>query len=96
MPGRLDRTMIYRPPTPDQVREFLRAHNLTGSAAAEMAGLNNASAIRKYTGGSKPHQMGYATWFTLHAKAVLTPSELARVEDAMRASSRRALVLEQR
>lgn len=78
--------MTYTPPTPAQVREFLRRHNLTGSVAADMAGLNDSSAIRKYTGGSKPHSMGYATWFTLHAKAVLTPSELARVECAMHES----------
>jgi hypothetical protein len=76
-------TTDYTPPTPAQVREFLLRHNLTGSVAAEMAGLNGSSAVRKYTGGSKPHSMGYATWFTLHAKAVLTPSELARIEDEM-------------
>jgi hypothetical protein len=76
-------TIKYIPPTAAQVRDFLRRYNLTGSVAADMAGLNDSSAIRKYTGGSNPHRMGYATWFTLHVKSVLTPSELARVEDAM-------------
>lgn len=72
--------MTYTPPTPAQVREFLRAHNLTGSVAAELAGLNDSSAIRKYTGGQKPHRMSYAIWFTLHAKILLPPSQVAMIE----------------
>lgn len=73
----------YTPPTPDQVREFLRAHNLTGSAAASLAGLSSSAAIRKYTGGAQPHRMSYAVWFTLHAKMLLPPSAIAEIEARM-------------
>lgn len=74
----------YVPPTPDQVREFLRAHGLTGSAAADLAGLNSSAAIRKYTGGAQPHRMSYAVWFTLHAKVLLAPSQIEEIDAAMK------------
>lgn len=76
----------YIAPTPEQVREFLRAHNLTGSAAAELAGLNSSAAVRKYTGGAQPHRMSYAVWFTLHTKMVLTKKQIDEIEAAMRDS----------
>lgn len=78
--------MTYTPPTPDQVRDFLRAHNLTGSAAADLAGLNSSAAIRKYTGGAQPHKVSYAVWFTLHAKMMLAPSQIEEIEAAMQES----------
>lgn len=70
----------YTPPTPAQVREFLRTHNLTGSQAAELAGLNDSSAIRKYTGGKTPTRMSYAVWFTLHAKTSLSEADIDRID----------------
>lgn len=76
----------YIPPTPEQVREFLRTHNLTGSAAAELAGLNSSAAVRKYTGGAQPHRVSYAVWFAWHAKMILAPSQIAEIEEAMKNS----------
>lgn len=78
--------MKFIPPTPEQVRAFLARHELSGSRAAELAGLHGGQSIRKYTGGQEPRQMSYPVWFTLHAKAVLTEDEIARVEAAMRES----------
>lgn len=75
--------MTYIQPTPDQVRKFLGANKLTGSVAAVLAGLSDAAQIRKYTGGQKPHRMSYAIWFTLHAKTMLQPSQIAAIEAAM-------------
>lgn len=79
--------MTYIPPTPAQVRAFLRANNLTGSRAAELAGLNSGSMTRKYTGGAKPHRVSYATWFTWHAKMILPPELLEKIEAAMMADT---------
>lgn len=77
----------YTPPTAEQVREFLRRHNLSGAQAAELAGLSGSNKVRAYTGGDKPARMGYATWFTLHAKLVLPPELLARIEAEMQADA---------
>lgn len=76
--------MTYTPPTPDQVREFLRAHNLTGAQAAALAGLSGSNKIRAYTGGADPARMGYAVWFTLHAKMMLPPETVAAIEAEIR------------
>lgn len=73
----------YTPPTPDQVRAFLRAHNLSGAQAAALAGLSGSNKIRAYTGGEQPARMGYATWFTLHAKMMLPLETVAAIEAAM-------------
>lgn len=79
--------MTYTHPTPAQVREFLRRHHLTGSAAADLAGLAGGQQVRKYTGGEKPHRVSYAIWFTWHAKTVLTPDQIDNIETAMREST---------
>lgn len=73
----------YVAPTPEQIRAFLKAHGLTGSVAADLAGLSNAAQVRKYTGGAAPRRMSYAIWFTLHAKTLLPPSVLAEIEATM-------------
>jgi hypothetical protein len=73
----------YTPPTPDKVREFLRAHNLSGAQAAALAGLSGSNKIRAYTGGADPARMGYAVWFTLHAKTMLPEKTLEKIEAAM-------------
>lgn len=73
----------YTPPTPDQVREFLRAHGLTGSRAAALAGLSGSNKVRAYTGGERPAVVSYAVWFTLHAKLMLPPETVAEIEAAM-------------
>lgn len=70
-------------PTPAQVRAFLRLHGLTGSQAAELAGLAGANKIRAMTGGSNPALMSYAIQFALAAHVVLDEDALARVEQAM-------------
>jgi hypothetical protein len=70
-------------PTPAQVRAFLKAHGLTGSRAAELAGLSGSAQVRKYTGGENPHRMSYAIQFTLAAKCVLDADTIARIEAAM-------------
>ena len=76
--------MTYIPPTPDQVRDFLRANDLTGSVAAELGGISGGQMVRKYTGGAHPHKVSYALWFTWHAKMLLQPETIERIEAAMR------------
>lgn len=75
--------MSYTPPTPAQIRAFLRRHGLTGSQAAELAGLSGANKIRAMTGGSNPAPMSYAIQFALAAHVVLDEAVLARVKQAM-------------
>ena len=79
--------MTYTPPTPAAVRAFLKAHGLTGAQAAEQAYLSGGQTVRKYTGGRDPHRVPGAVWFTWHAKHILTPEAIARIEAAMTASS---------
>lgn len=73
----------YSPPTPDQVRGFLRAHGLTGSMAAGLAGLSGSNKVRAYTGGARPTVVSYAVWFVWHAKTMLPPDVVDSIEAAM-------------
>lgn len=57
-------------PTATQFRAFLKAHGLTGAAAAELVGVKPRQ-IRRYTGGDTP--VPYAVWFTLHVKITGNP-----------------------
>lgn len=55
----------YDPPTPEEVRAILTALGLTGAEAAALVGLSDGRQIRKYTGGSDPRRMAFATLYTL-------------------------------
>lgn len=60
-----------------------RRTDLTGSAAAELAGLSGGNVFRKYTGGSNPHRMSEAVWFTMHARSMLPDHQLKEINAAM-------------
>lgn len=67
----------YVPPTPEEVRALLAALNLTGGQAADLCGLSGDRAIRKYTGGTAPRTMAFATLYTLISRArgiAITPA----------------------
>jgi len=57
--------MKYEIPSPDAFRNFLLRHQLTGSKAAKMVGLNSRQ-IRRYTGGDA--KVPYTVWYTLNMK----------------------------
>jgi len=78
----------YTPPSPASVRAFLKAHGLTGAAAARRGYLSGGQAVRKYTGGQQPHRVPGAVWFAWHAHQLLDAETLARIEAAMAASAR--------
>lgn len=62
-------TDSYDPPTPAEVRAMLRALELTGTDAAALVGLSDGRQIRKYTGGTDPRRMAFATLYTLLHRA---------------------------
>lgn len=51
----------YVAPTPDEIRAFLAANDLTQEDAAAIIGLNPRT-FRRYLGGAKPAQMAELTW----------------------------------
>lgn len=71
-------------PSASAVREFLKAHEITGSEAARMMYLSGSRQVRKYTGGDIPRQMDGARWFCLHAHALLSPDQIRAIEDSMK------------
>jgi len=49
----------YTPPTPDEIRGFLKANNLTGAGAARLLKINSRT-VRRWTGGDA--EMPYSAW----------------------------------
>lgn len=49
----------FEPPTPDEIREFLKSHDLSGSEAGEIVGVDPRT-IRRWTGGDRA--IPYAAW----------------------------------
>lgn len=49
----------FKPPTSDEIREFLQDHRITGSKAGEIVGVDSRT-IRRWTGGDR--SMPYAAW----------------------------------
>jgi len=74
-------------PTPAQVRAYFKAQGLTGAEAARRGYLSGGQAVRKYTGGAKPHRVSGAVWFCWHAHALLPPETIAMIEAAMAADA---------
>lgn len=61
----------YTPPTPIEVRQILKAFDLTGGKAAEQTGIKNSRAFRKFTTEGKASKaMDYSVLFTLVAKNI--------------------------
>lgn len=58
----------YSPPCANESRALLRAFNLTGSAAAKLAGLANGRMVRRYTSEAAYTPMPFAVLFTLCAR----------------------------
>ena len=70
-------------PSAKAVHDFLQKHNITGSEAARMMYLSGSRQVRKYTGGLNPRQMDGARWFCLHAHAILSADDIAKIEMSM-------------
>ncbi len=83
---KLDKISEIHLPTAADVREFAKYHNLTGKELAKLGYLSGSRAVRKYTGGEKPHRMSRALWFTVHARLFLSASVVAEVEEEMEKS----------
>jgi hypothetical protein len=75
----------HRPtaPSTDAVRAYLKARGITGAEAARRGYLSGGQAVRKYTGGARPHQVSNAVWFAWHAHELLDAETVARIEAAM-------------
>lgn len=50
---------LYRPPQPEEIRELAGKHALTGSAAAELIGIDSRT-WRRYIGGDR--DIPYSNW----------------------------------
>lgn len=74
-------------PTAERVRSYLRRHGITGAEAARRGYLSGGQAVRKYTGGAKPHRISGAVWFAWHAHQMLDAETIARIEAAMAADA---------
>jgi hypothetical protein len=70
-------------PNPAQVRAYLTREGLTGAEAARRGYLSGGQAVRKYTGGARPHKISGAVWFAWHAHQMLDAETIARIEAAM-------------
>ena len=70
-------------PSPATIRAYLHQHGLTGAVAARRGYLSGGQAVRKYTGGAKPHRISGAVWFAWHAHQLLDAETIARIEAAM-------------
>jgi len=74
-------------PTPDLIRAYLAREGLTGAEAARRGYLSGGQAVRKYTGGARPHRLSGAVWFAWHAHQCLDAETIARIEAAMAADA---------
>ena len=54
-------------PTAEEMREYLKAHDLTGAAAAKLVQVNPRT-FRRYTSHTAAQAVPYAVWFTLRTK----------------------------
>ncbi len=61
----------YANPTPDEIRQVLKAGDLTGSRAGTLVGVNGRT-IRKWTGGEQ--KISYSAWRMLLQRVGLAPS----------------------
>lgn len=77
--------MHYAPPSPEDLQRLKNALGYTGDQMAELAGVSGNRQWRKYTGGEQPREMGPAMLFLLAARLVLSPAELERIAQQMRA-----------
>ncbi len=59
----------WQQPTADEVREILKAANMTGGSASKFLGLSNTRVIRRWTGGDD--YIPYSAWALLCAAAGL-------------------------
>lgn len=59
----------WAPPTAEEVREYLKAHGLTGSAASRMVKVDPRT-FRRYTSHTKALNVPYCVWYTLRSKVV--------------------------
>jgi hypothetical protein len=72
---------MYDIPKPEELREFLRSHDLTGSAAAALLGVE-ARTVRKWTASKDAdnrRRMPWSAWALLQILVKdATPAEILR------------------
>ncbi|POR05599.1 hypothetical protein AU468_00020 [Alkalispirochaeta sphaeroplastigenens] len=67
----------YPSPTPEDLRDFMRRHGLTGSQAGALLGVNGRT-IRKWTGGER--SMPWASWTLLQILMGDTAADEVRLQ----------------
>ena len=67
---------IYKPPTADEIREFLITNSLTGAAAAGMVHVDPRT-FRRYMAHTNAKPIPFSVWFTLRTKARVAVMERA-------------------
>lgn len=61
------KTVRYKPPTADEIREFLTANSLTGAAAAGLVHVDPRT-FRRYMAHTDAKPIPFSVWFTLRTK----------------------------
>lgn len=72
--------MAYHTPTVERFRAMLARHELTQAEAARAAHIGGGNAIRKFTGGAKPHAATHSLMFALSAYGLFARRPEATIE----------------
>ncbi|KDC59414.1 hypothetical protein L512_1734 [Bordetella bronchiseptica MBORD624] len=83
--------ITYTAPTPQDLQRLKTELDYTGKEMAALACVGEQH-WRKYTGGADPREMPYPNLFHLAAALELSPEEMERVHNRMRAIGAQVLV----
>ena len=86
----------YTAPSPDDLNALKAEIGFSGEQMAELASVAGGQQWRKYTGGAEPRALNMHILFFMAARLVLSPEELERVAEKMRAVGADVGVIEAR
>ena len=69
----------YRRPDREQIKAFFEHYGIYGYVAADMAGLNDSSHVRRYTKKENPYNLPISTWWTWNAHTILTDQQIDEI-----------------
>ncbi|WP_404851376.1 XRE family transcriptional regulator [Cupriavidus sp. D384] len=80
------KTMLYTPPTTEQLADLKQTLGLTGKQMAELFGLAGDHQWRKYTGGQQPREVSPQMLFFAMARLELDEATISRILQRMRSA----------
>ena len=86
----------YTAPSPDDLNALKAEIGFSGEQMAELASVAGGQQWRKYTGGAEPRALNMHILFFMAARLALSPEELERVAEKMRAVGADVGVIEAR